>query len=568
VSAVAGSSTISLTGGTVAGASNCSFFVNVKGTTAGVKNNVTGTIFSTEGGTGGTASANVTVVEPPTLTKSFDKATVPVNGTATLTFTITNPNAGVALSAMSFSDTFPSGLVVATPNGQATTCVGATITAVAASGSVTVSGLSLAASASCTISVDVKGTVAGVKNNTSSAITSTEGGNGAVAKATLTVLAPPSLAKAFSALKVAQAGLTTLTFTVSNTNASDALTGIAFTDPLPAGLVVAVAPVATTTCGGSVTAVAGSSSVSFSGGTVGAGTSCTVSVKLKANTEGVKNNVTGAVSSTNGGTGNTATASITVIPRVKGDVDRNGTSDLFWRNHTTGANTIWYMNGTAFNASGAIGPLPSPNLAYRIVGTDDFNGDGIVDILWRNTTTGQNAIWVMNDVGWGYTIVDLPGLDPSFHLSGTGDFNGDGYVDIMIRRPSTGQNALWLMNGTAFSAIVDLPALQGTAWELEGAADFNADGKMDIVLRNYSSGSNVVWLMNGTTYAGISNLPGLTTAYKLAAVADMNGDKKPDLVWRNQTSGANAIWLMNGPNFASIVDLPVRAAPEELEGPR
>ncbi|MFH0998258.1 MAG: hypothetical protein V1844_22560 [Pseudomonadota bacterium] len=28
--------------------------------------------------------------------------------------------------------------------------------------------------------------------------------------------------------------------------------------------------------------------------------------------------------------------------------------------------------------------------------TEDFNGDGKPDILWRNTSTGENCIWYMN----------------------------------------------------------------------------------------------------------------------------------------------------------------------------
>jgi hypothetical protein len=49
------------------------------------------------------------------------------------------------------------------------------------------------------------------------------------------------------------------------------LTGVAFTDTLPAGLVVAATPNMTNNCGGTATAVAGSSSVSLSAGTVAAG---------------------------------------------------------------------------------------------------------------------------------------------------------------------------------------------------------------------------------------------------------------------------------------------------------
>jgi hypothetical protein len=31
----------------------------------------------------------------------------------------------------------------------------------------------------------------------------------------------------------------------------------------------------------------------------------------------------------------------------------------------------------------------------------DFNGDGHPDILWRNTTTGNCSIWLMNGTSFG-----------------------------------------------------------------------------------------------------------------------------------------------------------------------
>ena len=57
----------------------------------------------------------------------------------------------------------------------------------------------LPASGSCTITVNVTGTTAGAKNNTTSAVTSTEGGTGGTASASLAVVAPPTIAKAFGA---------------------------------------------------------------------------------------------------------------------------------------------------------------------------------------------------------------------------------------------------------------------------------------------------------------------------------------------------------------------------------
>jgi hypothetical protein len=35
-------------------------------------------------------------------------------------------------------------------------------------------------------------------------------------------------------------------------------------------------------------------------------------------------------------------------------------------------------------------------LSWQIVGVGDFNGDGKMDILWRNSVSGENGVWYMN----------------------------------------------------------------------------------------------------------------------------------------------------------------------------
>jgi hypothetical protein len=186
--ATAGSGSVSLAGGSLAANASCTVSLNVTGTTAGVKNNTTGAISATETGAG-TASntASVTVVAPPIIAKAFGAPNIALNGTTSLSFTISNSNTTTALTGVGFIDALPSGLSVASPNGLTGTCGGGTITATAGSDSVSLSGASLAASTPCTFSVNVKGTTSGLKTNTTGNVTSTEGGSGNMANASLTV---------------------------------------------------------------------------------------------------------------------------------------------------------------------------------------------------------------------------------------------------------------------------------------------------------------------------------------------------------------------------------------------
>jgi hypothetical protein len=259
---------------------------------------------------------------------------------------------------------------------------------------------------------------------------------------------------------------------------------------------------------------------------------------------------------------------ITGTSGVKSDFNLDGKTDILLRNYTTGQTAVWVMNGTSVSS---IIDLPGlTNVNFRIEGTADFNGDGSSDILWRNYVTGQNALWLMQGASVS-SVVDLPSLaNIDFHFEGTGDFNDDGRPDIIIRNYFTGNNALWLMNATQLMSVVDLPPLTNTNYKIESSGDFSGDGKPDIVLRNYVTGQTALWIMNGTSLASIVDLPALAnTSYRIDGVGDFNQDGKPDIVWRNGSTGQNALWLMNGTSLSSIVDLPLLSnMAYEINGPR
>jgi len=306
---------VSFSDGTIAASGTCTVTVDVKATAGGLDDNTTSNVTSTEGGTGGTAVAFLVVVAPPavappTIAKAFGAASIVVNGTTTLTFTLTNPNPVSALTGVGFTDTLPSGLTVA--DGVSATCGGTLTTS--GGNMIALAAATIAPSGTCTFVVTVTGTIAGGKDNTTSVVTSAEGGTGGTASASLAVVAPATIAKAFGAASILVNGTTTLTFTLSNPNPATALSGVGFTDTFPAGLVVANPNRLVSTCGGLPTAVAGSGSVGLVNGGIPPGGSCTITLNVTGTTAGAKDNTTSAVTSTEGGMGTTAAASLAVNP--------------------------------------------------------------------------------------------------------------------------------------------------------------------------------------------------------------------------------------------------------------
>ncbi|MGA8539971.1 MAG: hypothetical protein WB566_10755 [Terriglobales bacterium] len=345
-------------------------------------------VFSNGLGTVTAGPATLTVTTPAMIGKSFSPTSIPVNGTSTLTFTLTNTNASVGLTSLSFSDTFPSGMQVASPLSVTNGC-GGMLTAMAGATSVSLSGGSVGSGVGtfCTLAVVVRGTTAGQLTNTASTLSSSGGTSASGASASLTVVAPPTISKAFGASGIVTSGTTTLTFTLTNPSANSvAETGVAFTDTLTGGLQVASTPGVTTTCGGSFSnATSGSTSLSFSGGSIPISSSCTVSVNITSTSTGVKTNVTGAVSSSNGGAGttsNTATLTVDQAP------------------HVTGLNYATFTKGVTGSFTVTTTGYPVPSLSFSPAGSLPAgvmfvdNRNGMATISGKPTVSGTFTFWI------------------------------------------------------------------------------------------------------------------------------------------------------------------------------
>lgn len=273
----------------------------------------------------GSTAEDVTVRAPVSAAKSFSPAAIAAGGQSTVTFTLTNQNPA-AITGVGFTDTLPTAaagapgnMTVANPPAPVTTCGGAPVyTAVNGSGSFTVSGLTVPANNSCNVSFTVTAVQAGIYVNTvpASAISGSTGTSTTPATASLTVansILPPTIAKTFSPNPILPGGTTTLSFTLTNPNAATAIGSAGFADSLPNNLTIAATPNITSTCGGTVTAAAGSASISLNtDGTIPAAGSCTVSVDVTGTVAGIYQNTTGQVEGDTG-TGNRATASLTIM---------------------------------------------------------------------------------------------------------------------------------------------------------------------------------------------------------------------------------------------------------------
>ena len=66
-----------------------------------------------------------------------------------------------------------------------------------------------------------------------------------------------------------------------------------------------------------------------------------------------------------------------------GDLDGNAKADLVWRNTSTGAVAGWLMNGLTLASSGGIAAAVPAE--WGIAGVGDLDGNGTADVVWRHS---------------------------------------------------------------------------------------------------------------------------------------------------------------------------------------
>jgi uncharacterized repeat protein (TIGR01451 family) len=233
-----------------------------------------------------------------TFTKAFVPDTIGPGSVSTLTFTITNTGASNE-SDLAFTDNLPAGVTIATP-AAATNACGGTLSAPDGGTTIDFSGGEIApAPVVCVITVNVTATAAvdTVFLNTSGDLTSTAGNSGPASAILNVDIDRPGFTKSFSPNPVPFGYRSTLTLTIDNTANPALANNPAFVDPLPAGVEIADPANASTTCGGTIIAIPGTSIFSYAGGSVAASSSCSVIVDVLAAGVGLLGNTTGELTS-------------------------------------------------------------------------------------------------------------------------------------------------------------------------------------------------------------------------------------------------------------------------------
>ncbi len=272
------------------------------------------------------ASANV-IVSGTDVTgiKSFSPSTITAGSNSRLRIDIFAPS-DTNLTNFSVTDNLPASVTVSNSTSPTVTGCGAAAVLDAPNGATTISLTNgeILASQRCRIDVYVRSSTLGLHTNTISPANITNSENRAPASnltSTLTVAGASKLSitmvKGFDPLTVFGGAASTMSIQLINPG-TVALTEIAFTDNMPSGMILAnPLNFNVGTCGGTLSGISGASSFSYSGGSLPASGTCTLTLSATMTVNGNLTNIipAHAVTTLNGASNpDPAEASLTNLP--------------------------------------------------------------------------------------------------------------------------------------------------------------------------------------------------------------------------------------------------------------
>jgi kumamolisin len=245
-------------------------------------------------------------------------------------------------------------------------------------------------------------------------------------------------------------------------------------------------------------------------------------------------------------------STIVTIPNPP-DFNGGGKQDFLWRNNSTGQVCIWLMNGPNPTAEVNIG---SPSLGWSIINTGDFNGDGKSDILWQLGNTSQYGVWLMN----GTQVAAIQNLTlPAYagQICCVADFDADGLADLVTFNRTAGRIYFWKNSGS-FQFVQQtsyaVPAASG--WLPIGTARLNgASGSPALIWRNANTGEIAAWFMTSFVWSSATTLGNPGGSVKVCGFGDFSGDGKADLLLFDTSSNVVEYWQSNGALPPTLVPL-------------
>jgi len=196
-------------------------------------------------------------------------------------------------------------------------------------------------------------------------------------------------------------------------------------------------------------------------------------------------------------------------PEAIADMDGDGKEDDILLRNIFNGNV--FVATTEYTDSGVqlaeVIEFGGTSVDWTLAGIGDFDGDFLQDdLVWYNPDTQDTYIWYSE--GGSYSGSDqitlTTGIGDGWEIVGVGDFDTDARQDdLVFLNTVTGENYIWLMDGTETTDVIQLDVVIGNeeliaGLQVAGVGDFDNDLKADDILwQNTTADVTAIWYTEG-----------------------------------------------------------------------
>jgi hypothetical protein len=179
--------------------------------------------------------------------------------------------------------------------------------------------------------------------------------------------------------------------------------------------------------------------------------------------------------------------------------------------------------------------------------------DGIADVVWQNTSSGEVGIWVTRP-GQLIEFCSVGAPTDGWCLEAVGDDDGDCQPDLVFRNAETGLIVAWFMEQTAFRSWQAITSI-ATDWKIITAGDWTGDGFSDLLCHRPAGGEVGVIAMNNAVPISWSGI-GFADPARFVPMGsiDSDGNCTQELLWQDTQTQRFVVWSIERLGTTAALD--------------
>jgi hypothetical protein len=250
-----------------------------------------------------------------------------------------------------------------------------------------------------------------------------------------------------------------------------------------------------------------------------------------------------------------ATLNVVYRPEALVRDDATGTVSLLYIDQVTQLQAVTPIK----QVSGQQAIVPD---TWDIADAEDFNRDGIADVLLHSNAADEVRLWVMGEAGQIVSEQAVMGMDgqilrtgsQNWQVFGMADIDGDQVMDIVWHNQQDDEIGFWFMGldgvvkGYDYlrDAAGEIIKTRNVGWEMADFADFDGDGDIDLLFRLPALNQTAIVRLQGKTFVDAqyivqNSIPNLV----IRGLGDANGDRLADIYWQTPNNDQVLVQLIS-----------------------